>query len=219
MSNFLTTIDQVSGNAFDYIIVGGATAGLVLAARLSEDPSKTVLVLEAGGAHLDDPMIGAIRQIELSQHFLISVTDLPASYARFFTNPEYDWSFMTVRSLSLVAYNCLNSGDRCLNHTRRTRHSTGRGECLFHGTIARDSNVISPFLVSRGKGLGGSSGVNFYLWTRPSEEDVNGASDWLRLEEGTKFLICSAYVTAWERLGNPGWNWKNFQKYVARTEG
>ena len=58
MSGFLTSVDQVSGKAFDYVIVGGGTAGLVLAARLSEDPSKSVLVLEAGGAHLNDPMIG-----------------------------------------------------------------------------------------------------------------------------------------------------------------
>lgn len=57
--SFLTTINEVSGKAFDYVIVGGGTAGLVLAARLSEDPSKSVLVLEAGGAHLDDPMIGS----------------------------------------------------------------------------------------------------------------------------------------------------------------
>ena len=56
MSATLTTIDQISGKAFDFIVIGGGTAGLVVATRLSEDPSKEVLVLEAGGAHLDDPM-------------------------------------------------------------------------------------------------------------------------------------------------------------------
>src|ERR1044072_7061471 len=34
---------------FDYIVVGAGTAGCIVANRLSADPAKRVLILEAGG--------------------------------------------------------------------------------------------------------------------------------------------------------------------------
>lgn len=39
---------QVNGKTYDYVIVGGGLSGSVLAARLTEDASKQVLVIEAG---------------------------------------------------------------------------------------------------------------------------------------------------------------------------
>ncbi|KAF2468009.1 uncharacterized protein BDR25DRAFT_316602 [Lindgomyces ingoldianus] len=35
-------------NSYDYVIIGGGASGLTVADRLSEDPSKTVLVVEFG---------------------------------------------------------------------------------------------------------------------------------------------------------------------------
>ena len=40
----------------DYIIIGGGSAGCVLAARLSDDPNCPVVILEAGGEDLN-PLI------------------------------------------------------------------------------------------------------------------------------------------------------------------
>lgn len=39
---------QVNGKTYDYIVVGGGLTGVVLAARLTEDAGRTVLVVESG---------------------------------------------------------------------------------------------------------------------------------------------------------------------------
>jgi choline dehydrogenase len=62
---------------FDYVIVGGGSAGCVLAARLSEDPQVRVLLLEAGPAADADEI------------------KIPAAMSRLYQS-GYDWNYFTV---------------------------------------------------------------------------------------------------------------------------
>jgi choline dehydrogenase-like flavoprotein len=128
-------INQVANKTFDYIICGGGTAGVTVAARLSEKlPSATILVLEAGGDNEKHPDV------------------LNPRYGTAFTNPDLCWQ--------------------------------------------SPEGATSPNWI-RGKGLGGSSTINFMFWSVPPKEDLDD----------------------FERLGNPGWNWNLFQPHFRALEG
>ncbi|KAK4162344.1 hypothetical protein QBC43DRAFT_215424 [Cladorrhinum sp. PSN259] len=62
--------------SFDYIVVGGGTAGLTVANRLSEDSDVKVLVIEAGGDRSADPAVV-----------------VPGLVAGTYGNDAYDWNF------------------------------------------------------------------------------------------------------------------------------
>ena len=68
------SLDQ---NHPDYIIIGGGSAGCVLAARLSADPDCHVVLLEAGGEDIN-PLI-----------------HIPAGYIKTMVNPAMNWMFET----------------------------------------------------------------------------------------------------------------------------
>ncbi|OCH90043.1 GMC oxidoreductase [Obba rivulosa] len=136
----VSQLSDVVCKTFDYIVIGGGTAGLTVAARLSEDSSKSVLVLEAGEPNLDDPKIM-----------------LGGQYGATWGDQKYDWGFETTPQKAM-------------------------------------NDSVIPW--NRGKGLGGTSAMNFWAWCKPPAQDVD----------------------AWETLGNPGWNWESYQKYVLRAE-
>ncbi|KAK4969921.1 hypothetical protein LTR66_011602 [Elasticomyces elasticus] len=79
---------RVPGNAFyDYVIVGGGTAGLAIAARLAEDPSIAVAVVEAGGFYeIDNGNGSVIPGLAVSQYTGTDRTD---------TQPLINWNFLT----------------------------------------------------------------------------------------------------------------------------
>ncbi|KAJ9617000.1 hypothetical protein H2200_000721 [Cladophialophora chaetospira] len=59
---------QLNSTSFDYIILGGGTAGLVLANRLSSDPNTTVLVVEAGDFERNNPNVTATTALGLAKN-------------------------------------------------------------------------------------------------------------------------------------------------------
>ncbi len=82
--------------SFDYVIVGGGTAGCVLANRLSQDPDVSVLLLEAGGK---DNWIWV---------------HIPVGYLYCIGNPRTDWCYQTQPEEGLGKRSILYSRGRVL---------------------------------------------------------------------------------------------------------
>lgn len=69
---------------FDYLIAGGGTAGLTLAARLTENPKIIVGVIEAGQDRSTDPKVL-----------------IPGLVTSLWGDPDYDWIFTTTSQVCI----------------------------------------------------------------------------------------------------------------------
>ncbi|XP_076253270.1 glucose dehydrogenase [FAD, quinone]-like isoform X2 [Rhynchophorus ferrugineus] len=126
---------------YDFIVIGAGSGGSVVANRLSENPSWSVLILEAGKDE-------------------IFLTDIPLT-ASLLSITDYNWGYKSKRLKTA----CLGLVD---------------GRC----------NLV------RGKGLGGTSIINFLLYTRGNKKDFDD----------------------WEKMGNKGWSYNDVLPYFKKSE-
>ncbi|KAF9521002.1 GMC oxidoreductase [Hydnum rufescens UP504] len=164
--SFPTPEEFIKKNAFDYIVVGGGTAGLVVAARLSEDVNVTVGVLEAGGYHPEEPLI-----------------NVPGYFGRALGNPAFDWAFLTVPQKHL--------NDRPIFHPR--------------------GKLFAAFFTYACDLTGKVSGERWKLVLPIAQlEILNAFAIRLGCPEHPK--------KTFETLGNEGWNWLSFLKYIKKSQ-
>lgn len=67
----------------DYLVIGGGSAGAVIASRLSENPAHRVVLIEAGGE---------------AKALLVQV---PVGYTRLVNNPKFDWCYQSAPDASI----------------------------------------------------------------------------------------------------------------------
>jgi choline dehydrogenase len=135
----------VNFQSYDYVVVGAGSAGGVLAARLSEDPDVTVLLLEAGGRDL---------------HPLIK---MPLAFGKVWLRPSIIWEFASEPEPALYGRSLVVNRGRVLG-----------GSSSINGMIHVRGNRVDYDLWRQG-GLDGWSFADVLPYFKKMETHWRGA--------------------------------------------
>jgi len=169
--------------SFDYVIVGGGSAGCVLANRLTEDPSTRVLVLEAGRS--DYPWDVYIH--------------MPAALSFPIGNRLYDWKYESEPEPHM--------------HGRRIYHARGKvlgGSSSINGMIFQRGNPLDYERWGADQGMENWDYAHCLPYFKKMETCLAGADEWrggdgpLKLERGPAVSpLFQAFFKAVQQAGYP----------------
>lgn len=166
--------------SWDYIVVGGGSAGCVLAARLSEDPKIRVLVLEAGPRDWN-PWI-----------------HIPLGYGKLFNYPRLNWGFKSQPEPFL--------DNRVINQPRGRvlGGSSSINGLLYVRGQERDFDEWSRI------GNHGWGWSDMLPWFKKAEDQQKGPDEWhgvggpLSVSDPSEpHPLCDAWIAAGEEAGYP----------------